>query len=235
MVAMIFGRDYNVSERYGPGGLPALKDMLTGESSFIDVAGGAAVNISTDAVMEVAPVIADVYRTLESKVTGEPTEFTPNWEDIIEGFKEISTINYAQKAYKIITNGTIQDSLGRDLGSEKLGIQDALASALFGLSTQEIEDTYRRKTDERSARETEQGIELDIMRLYAKYYDNVNEHPEEAKKYMRRAIALGESYNFESRRMTRLLRRIQNNKQSESEKADRKHYERYRKDFEENQ
>jgi len=142
----IVGEDYAVGQRYGPGGLSVVKELMNDEKSAIELLGGASASIILDAVASASPAWAGVTNYLTGREGPQLTE-----QDLIRAASTISSVNQATKAYFMVTAGKYITKNGVELG-DATGM-DAFFIAGFGLTNQKIGDTFlkidsiRQRTD----------------------------------------------------------------------------------------
>lgn len=173
---MTKGNWYNVGERYGPG-FSVIRDALQGDRTLWDLAAGAAGSTLTNTWVQ-----SDGLRTaLTGFVRGD---FKLKSEDVIDVFKEISSVNAAWKTWAGINSG-------RWLAKGEGYVTDTSAmNALFqgtsGLQEQKINDARTllmlRKDEKALAEYSEKKFKEEFQRSLRS--DNENEQ----KSFMERAF-----------------------------------------------
>lgn len=151
-VENILGSDYNVSERFGPGGLEWSKQLLEGE---IREVLGAAPNFVLNVIEQTEPITRGIISIFRND---DDSYFSVVKDDVIAALREVSSINNTTRALLVYETGlwlTRKEGLiaTYDAGDPMLAIAAALS-----LSPQEIADTYIRMDSVNSRDEAKRQI-----------------------------------------------------------------------------
>jgi hypothetical protein len=132
------GNKYNVGQRYGPGGLTALKDWISGDKSgaalLLGVSGA---NIGAMA-HSFWPVLGDVADMVSGKTAGSLLV-----EDMADFTREISSANNAFKTIYALNYGKLISK--NEINLSDVDKTSALIVSLAGLQPQELEDAFLKK------------------------------------------------------------------------------------------
>jgi hypothetical protein len=185
------GKQYAFAERFGPGGLPTLKQIIDGDKKanldtaielFLGVGGATAINV----LKNVAPVtrqIADVF-------SGPNKDNPLTSEDILDAFKSVTSINNATKAWVLYQYGTYTTRTGVPIKTGEK--EDFIGSfyQLMGMQPREVAKFYARKdvmNDQRAAaQEMTKVIETELSRAFKAANDG---NFQQAEIHFRRARA----------------------------------------------
>lgn len=173
------GKQFTIGERFGPGGMPTIKDYYEGRKSGLDVLLGASYTVSKDVFKNAYPAmmgVASVFR-------GPDKERPFTVDDVVDAFKTVSTVNNATKAWMVYNYGTYQTRTGVPIiGGDGIS---AGFMALLGVNPREVAVYYARKgvlDDQRKAiQEVSKLVETEIGRMMKA------ETQQEGETYSRRA------------------------------------------------
>ena len=137
MIKLATGGDYNFAERYGPGGIPTIKDILQGgkDGSFFNIVAGASGSVLGDVFAAVSPGVSYLANKASGGAVGRdhlPVDFVQKILMTSSTFRAIRSLNY--NAY-VSKNGTLLAKSERSFGQ-------ALLEAMYGLTPQKIQDSY---------------------------------------------------------------------------------------------
>lgn len=137
MIKLATGTDYNFAERYGPGGISTIKDILQGgkDGSFFDIAAGASGSVLSDVFAAVSPGISYLANKASGGAVGSdhlPVDFIQKILMNSATYRQIRNLNY--NAY-ISKHGTL-------LAKAERSNSQALYEAMFGLTPQKVQDSY---------------------------------------------------------------------------------------------
>lgn len=135
LLAGILGQEYNFGQRYGPGGLSVIKELMRDEKSAVELLGGASASIIMDAVASASPAWAGVTNFLLGREGPSLTS-----QDLIRAASTVSSVNQATKAYFMVTTGKYITKNGVSLGDANN--MDAFMIAGFGLTNTKTSDTF---------------------------------------------------------------------------------------------
>src|SRR5690606_32569304 len=100
------GQDFNVSERYGPGGLSILPDLLSG--NFFEVFSGASGSFIGEVLQSTQPFAYKLVNVFNPEADGYNLQ--PN--DILNVARSLSTVNNLTKAYLVHSAGRWETRAG---------------------------------------------------------------------------------------------------------------------------
>jgi hypothetical protein len=130
------GTKFNVGERYGPGGLNAFRDWLTGEKDGAELLLGVSGSVISDTYESLVPIATEVANVF----SGNQDTYPLLVNDMIDATKEISSVNNALKTYYGLNYGkyiTKNEMYLTDVD----GVQ-SMFMGLSGLSPQTVGDTF---------------------------------------------------------------------------------------------
>ena len=152
-LAAITGTNVNIAQRFGPDGMTALRDALTGANGkdFFDLLFGASGSIVRSSYQAALPALV----AAGDWVSGKNDEAHPFIaQDLLNAVRSISTVNNAVNAYYAFTTGRYLDRNGGYLGDASTA--DAILTGLLGTQAQSISDAFLMQhshTTEREAQE----------------------------------------------------------------------------------
>lgn len=133
----VFGTDLNVSEKYGPGGLPTFYDLLKGDADFSEALMGASGGILTDTVKDAFGPMRMVWETID---LNDQTAFQITANELLEPFRNISTVNNMVKYWEATHTGMWISQNENVL--TKVTQDEAFLSALTGLDPERVSDAF---------------------------------------------------------------------------------------------
>lgn len=142
LVEWATGERFDITGSYGPTGLPWLRDTLRGDTTWMDVAAGAAGSFWGDVLRRTDPF----YMRLHDVFTNPDEDtFQTVPEDYLNALRTISSVNSAVGAYYGLSLQEVWTKDGRLVGDiDKLS---AVIKGLTGWEPAEIADTYRMMSD----------------------------------------------------------------------------------------
>jgi len=165
------GRQYALGERFGPGGLPTLKQIFDGDKQaninaaielFLGVSGATAISVIGNAA-PFSKQIANVFKGPDEQVPFAV-------EDVLDALKSVTTVNNLTKAWMLSQYSTYYTRTGVPIkNSEDVNFMDVMAQTL-GVQPREMAKFYARKDvvkDQRSAaQELTKAIETEFSRAF---------------------------------------------------------------------
>jgi len=165
------GRQYALGERFGPGGLPTLKQIFDGDKQaninaaielFLGVSGATAISVIGNAA-PFSRQIANVFKGPDEQVPFAV-------EDVLDALKSVTTVNNLTKAWLLANYSTYYTRTGVPIkNSEDVNFMDVMAQTL-GVQPREMAKFYARKDvvkDQRSAaQELTKAIETEFSRAF---------------------------------------------------------------------
>lgn len=179
------GKETNIGERYGPGGLSFIKDAVSGEKSLMELAFGPAGTVSSDIVGAIFDTTAPVLGALRA---GDPNVGNESYplmqEDILQRLRTISSVNNATKLYiaanyqKFISkNETFQ------MDADAM---DGVLAGIFGVDPRAIGEAYVKLESVKEIKAHKQKKMQDVSKNLKRAADNYK-NPEEWNRYMKAA------------------------------------------------
>jgi hypothetical protein len=148
------GEDFNVNERFGPGGLSWLRDLLDG--NFFDVATGASGSWIGDLIATSDNFVGSFVSIFDDKPGFELNGF-------VDAARNISSVNNMVKAWQVWNTGqwlSKNDDLLKD--GEAENILNTMMAAM-GITPDEIAEAYLMIRSNRQYDQVKRAIEKDAM------------------------------------------------------------------------
>lgn len=183
LTSVISGKDYNVNERFGPGGTTLFKEVVKGEKPVMELLLGASGSILGDMIASAEPA-TNALLSLFNKDVAPPT-----MEDFIEVTRNISTINNAAKAWYMYNQGRYFTKNGNVVTDSHTGF-DAFMTGILGLTPRDATDTFLMLKSRKEQRQAEQEAEQEVIKWYRKAIREYNNDDADlGDAYLRRAKA----------------------------------------------
>lgn len=194
MLRHLTGEEYNVGERYGPGGLTILKDIARGDSGVADLVFGASGSILGDVLASSDPVL----RGLMGLFKDGNDEYPLMMQDFIAATQNISSVNNAARIYYAMNVGKWYTRNGLYL-DDITGPQAAFM-ALTGLSPAEVSETFlsleQMKDDDNAKRKAMREASKYIkFALEAQSEEDKDKYMAAAKSYLIMSGAMPNEYS----------------------------------------
>lgn len=159
VISMITGQQYNVADRYGPGGLDIIKDILTGDKAILEIFGGASGGLINDIFKSAYPVFAGTLDVFKGDSTYEPV-----LADLIDATRNISSVNNTLRTLMALNTGKYITKNEMYIGD--MTKFDAIFSAITGLTPIEIQDTFLKSDSLKNQRELENEVKKEFIKNY---------------------------------------------------------------------
>jgi hypothetical protein len=159
MVSLATGTDYNIANRYGPGGMKPIKELMTGDKSLVELVGGASGSIVGDILGNAEPLIKDTYNVFK-----ENGPYEPVLQDMIEASRNISAVNNAFKVVHALNTGKYITKNGKAQG-ELSGAQ-AILGGITGLQPQEFTDMSLKQASMAGNKEHEDEVYKEMVKQF---------------------------------------------------------------------
>jgi hypothetical protein len=183
MLSVATGKQYNVSERYGPGGTSLFKDAISGEKTVIDLLLGASGSIIGDMIKSAEPATAALMSLFDESVA------PPTMEDFLEVTRNISSINNAAKAWYLYNQGRYFTRNGTVVVDNATGF-DAFMSGAMGLTNRDVGDTFIMIQSRKEQRKAEDAAVKEVQKWYRKAISEYTDGNQElGDGYLKRAKA----------------------------------------------
>lgn len=202
---LITGTEFSVSERFGPGGLPFIEDILSGDETLVEAIGGVSGTTIGENMKALYPFAYSVYSLFNPQSELYPV----TTHDILDLARTTSTGNSVYNilaAYNLINAAT-----KNGVPTDRLEGWESLI-ALFGPSPSRISDAYRilENEKERTAFE-KKGIDEASKELRRSL--DLNLSVEDRNAHSKRAHHIMHyKYNMSSDQISQVVRKAMDNK-----------------------
>ncbi len=190
--------DHNFAERYGPGGLSFLKDLVKGDKGTFETLAGVAGSVWGDALLKMSPIAYDLVALASDSDDHWPIA----QQNFTEAMSVVSTFNNAHKAYIALNWGKYISKNGVVMQDNVNG-WDAMFTALTGTMPQSHSDFWLMVELERESKAAKREIKKQVLKWYR--LGHRAETVEERDKHynMGRTIMLGGDFDaFERQALT---------------------------------
>lgn len=206
------GNWYNVGERFGPGGFDTIREALRGDKSFMEIMGGASYSIAkgiwdgTDGFRQMAT----------SFMRDDP--YTLTAADVVDAFKEISSVNQAWKGIAALQTGrwlSKKESYLADVGPAS-----AIFMAATGLQPQGVSDLQLMSWSTKDKAELEKHVGDMFIKQFRRGIRVQTENPDQAKRYFTNAFALLRAGGYPMEKQAALIAKASKDYESMIESMD---------------
>lgn len=161
LLSQVMGEDVNFSERYGPGGLSWLRDLLVDGDPFVLM--GVSGSFAKDVIANHEPFTYALYSIFYPSVDGP---FRITTEDFIRVFREVSTVNNVVKGWYAWNTGELltKGGLVVDNAVDK---RMAAFMAITGMQPQAATDVWLMN----KANDNFRAAKLELERMAKTYFD----------------------------------------------------------------
>lgn len=158
-----FGKDWNISSSYGPGGLPTFYDMFRGDKTFADLLLGASGGIGADSM---SAMLSGSWKGLKA-ILSETDDFDGGLynlaaDDFVKALRNITTVDSMYKMYHVYNAGTWMSKNGYDIA--KMDMPDAVFAAITGLQPASVEQAFSKKSAAKSLKEGRTQAMFDLTK-----------------------------------------------------------------------
>lgn len=158
---MVMGKEYSISQRFGPQGQSTIRDLLHGDKKWYELLWGVSGSGIADIYNSAAPVAHGVAALLK----GQSSEYPLVAQDLQDTTRNISTVNNALKAYYALNYGKQYTKADNPLTN--VDKRDAAMLAM-GVQRQDVADMFLMqdsiKMQKNSQNEAEKEIRKEITR-----------------------------------------------------------------------
>ncbi len=184
-VELATGKETNAGDRYGPTGLSFIKDAITGEKTFLELAFGPSGQATADILGGIVDTVAPAVSAIAA---GDPNGGNESYplmgEDVIQRLRTISSVNNAVKLY---TAANYQKFISKNENFQvDADAMDGILSAFFGFDPRSITDAYVKLESIKEVKDFKQKKMQDVtknIRRAAEHYQS----PEDWARYMKAA------------------------------------------------
>lgn len=202
MLEAMSGMDLNVSEKFGPGGIPTFYDLLKGDTDLYETLMGASGGIIGDTIGDFDPIIRGMWASVDFN---DQTNFPITVSDLLEPLRNISTINNAIKFDEAV-------NLGKWISQNEnvltdITVQEAITSSVFGLDPERVSDAFNQQSAMKTRKDMQTKARKEMVADYKRGIIALREgYSEEASKYFGRVKARGITAGFTLDDMAQMYR-----------------------------
>lgn len=187
------GTYYNIGERFGNTGITNIYDVLYGDKTLWDMAGGAAGSTLHSAFEAFDPFRQKIMSTLR----GDPGGFSITAEHYAQVAKEASSFNNTWRSIVAAQTGKLLTKKG-ELLSDKMDVFSSILMGLTGLQPQEATDFYLMAATMKAEKEVQEwGRKRFIEEIHRGLQAYDNKDPSNGQAFMTNAFAYMEMYSPE--------------------------------------
>lgn len=182
-IETVTGREYSLSERYGPNGITIFKEALNGQKSLLDLITGPSGQIVGDILGAADPVASDLLDIF----TGDNSKVPLLADDLVEGLRNVSTINNFAQMFYAMNAGKFMSK--NELFTTKADSFDGVMKGIFGLDPRSIADTYVKIESMNEFRQFQDDAKKEFVKNYRRMLQNYENksardmYDREAKKW----------------------------------------------------
>jgi hypothetical protein len=176
------GNFYNFPARYGPSGYTPILDFLKSDKEWYELAMGASFSVMKGLYDGFSPTV----QSFLAAARGEPTEFAPVIEDLVDVAKVITTANSAYRSMVAINTGNWISKKGIVLTNVG-GIESVLLGAT-GLQPTAVTDLHLKTWTLKNEQELHKHVLDQFVKELRRGLDVAEKSPEQAHKFYRRAF-----------------------------------------------
>jgi hypothetical protein len=181
-IGMTTGMDFDTS-RLSPGGLSVFKDIFRGDKDWYEIFGGASAGIIADILSETVP-----YLNADDGIEA-------NAYEVLDVFKNISTVNQAIKLSKAINTGKWLTNNETYMGD--ITLQEAFISSLTGLELERFTDAFLKLEVGKDAKASFDSTMKEVTKNYARAFRAAEANDFESyETFIRRAKSIGIPQGF---------------------------------------
>ena len=175
----IFGEEFNVAQRYGPGGLTFFKEALNGDKTSVEIAMGASGSIFGDILGSIDPV----WNGIKGVFSQDNDTYPLLAEDFIDATRNISTVNNAVKMIYAMNTGKYISKNEIYMGD--VTTWDAVFMGMTGLSPREVSDAFIKIESLQELRDAQMAAKKEAIKYFRKAFEAKS--VEEKEQYLRAA------------------------------------------------
>jgi hypothetical protein len=191
LVEWATGEDYNISERFGPGGLSWLRDIADGQ--MFEVLQGAPGSFIGDLLSVGDPLAMAVVSVFDDK----PGTYPLTQDDFVSAMRLTSSVNNAVKAYQVFTLGQWLSKNDQLLKEEDKGNVISAMMAATGLTPDEISEAYLQIRSNKQFDAAKKAVEKEVLVNFERALKFAAQgERQEALSFFKRAHVLMQSAGF---------------------------------------
>lgn len=155
------GKDLNIADRYGPGGLPTIYDMFRTDKSMAEILLGASGGIGMTTV-------SDFWKAGWS-MASEFSDFEGGYfnvaaEDLTSALRNISTVDDVVKLWNVYNTQVWASKNGTSI--TEMDLPDGIIAVLTGLQPGRIEDSFAKISAMKDLKEYKKTVQKEMIRDY---------------------------------------------------------------------
>ena len=202
------GTWFDVGPRYGSKGFEFLGGMNSYDKGYMDIIGGPAWSVAKGTAEQ-----KDGLMNLVGSMLHDGGElFPPTVEDVIDIFKEITSVNTAMRTIAAAQVGHWISKREAYLADTSTG--HAVFSAISGLKDQQINDIQTMTASMRDQKDYETKMEKMFDKEFRRGVLAQKDNPEQAKKYFTRATRILELGGYPEDRLSEVVAKAVRDNQS---------------------
>jgi hypothetical protein len=196
LVESFAGEQFNVSERFGPGGLPILEDVLSGDTTILEALGGVSgatlqdKGVIGENLKALSPILYS-FANLLTLNTMDPA-YAMTTDDVIDLARTVNSANALHNVYTAYALGSYISKNG--LETDDVQGWESIYN-LFGLTPTRISEAYNILENENSRKEWQkEGMKSAVKEIRRSFNEDLT--PEEQMQHSKRASDLMNTYNL---------------------------------------
>lgn len=203
MMASIVGAgDFNFGQRYGPGGISLLKDIMAGDKTATEIAMGPGGSVLPDIFLNAIP--AGMVAAVKA-VSGQ--EYIPEVNDMVDALRTITSVNSVHRVYAAMMYGKYVSRKGMVLSDSTP--MAATISAITGLQPSEFSDAMIMRKDLKDLNEYQKDVQSEIQKYGSRaFIEYTNGNKAAGDAYMTKVHALVELGDFSAPQKTAIVQQM---------------------------
>jgi len=201
MMEWALGTDMNWNERYGPNGLPWLRELWEGDTEFADLVFGVSGSILKDTWALTNPF----WAWFASAFNGTEDEWytlTPN--DFLRPASNISAVEQGRKLWDGIAMGKWFTKTGQEIG--EVSQLEAGLNAVMGVQPQSFEEMYRLETMDRNRQKRQLQYRKDAIQQIQSMWRGYEDDLDSPAQFHRNATILMNKGDFTPQQRVRIFK-----------------------------
>jgi hypothetical protein len=191
MLSAVTGKHWNVGTRLGNQGFETIKEAMTGDKGMWDIIGGAAFSTLKGTFQSSNGFLS----AMMSAISGDQQAFPIKPADIVDVFKEVSSVNNTWKMLAAL-NSAKWFTKKETFQAGEVSPMDAVFSYLTGLTYQSATDANLKSLSIKSKEEFVKDQTNKFVKEFRRGLDAQENNPEQAKDYFTRAFTYLEVGGF---------------------------------------
>ena len=193
IMQLMTGRDYDFTGKYGPQGIPFLRDLLF-DGEFMKALGGVGGSLMSDLWKSSMPVQHYLWSNLTFQNTGPDAMPPPDLIDFADALRNISSVNNGVKAIMAITMGKLVSK--NEIFIAEADTVDGIMAGIFGLTSRRVSDLTLMARSLKYDKEAKQVAEEQITKYYRRaveaYAEGNRENGDRHLQMARAYVKLGD-------------------------------------------